>query len=223
MKRANGYEVAFGNGANEYVVWNTDANGDYTSAATGILSGASYALEELEATFGEDLNGDGTVGPTMAAIAANSTTTLTAVANQFELNPAGGGTGPFLALNGSPVTAGQFQAGWTPVGAIRTGAGYEVAFSAPISGRSGEKQFVVWNTDSRGEYTSAATGILSGTSPALEAIEANFGEAFPGEISLGAGGARSDHPHCDQRDNGPDPGWEPVRAESGRRGDRTPA
>ena len=134
MQTANGYEVAFGNGANEYVVWNTDTNGDYTSAATGILSGTSYALEELEVTFGEDLNGDGTVGPTMATIATNSTTILTEVANQFELNPAGGGTGPFLELNGSPVTAGQFPAGWTPVGAIQTGDGYEVAFGATLGG-----------------------------------------------------------------------------------------
>ena len=186
MKTANGYEVAFGNGANEYVVWNTDTNGDYTSAATGILSGTSYALEELEVTFGEDLNGDGTVGPTTAAIATNSTTILTEVANQFELNPAGGGAGPFLKLNGSPVTAGQFPAGWTPVGAIQTGAGYEVAWSIP-----GANEFVVWNTDANGNFTGAATGVLSGASPALKAIEANFGETFPGENLAGAGAPAS--------------------------------
>ena len=187
MRTANGYEVAFGNGANEYVVWNTDANGDYTSAATGILSGTSYALAEFEVTFGENLNGDGTVEPTTATIATNSTTILTEVANQFELNPAGGGTGPFLELNGSPVTAGQFPAGWTPVGAIQTGDGYEVAFSAPVPGQSGQKQYVVWNTDGNGDYTRAATGILPGTSPTLEAVEANFDETSPGETFPGAG------------------------------------
>jgi serralysin len=193
MRTANGYEVAFSapvpgqSGEKQYVAWNTDSNGDYTSAPTGILSGASYALEELEATFGEDLNGDGTVGPTMTTIADNSATTLAEVANQFELNPVSGGTGPFLELNGSPVTAGQFVAGWTPVGATQTGNGYEVAFSAPVPGQSGQKQYVVWNTDSNGDYTSAATGILSGASPTLAAVEANFDETSPGETFPGAG------------------------------------
>ena len=46
-------------GANQYMVWNTDANGNYTSSATGVVSGQSSALEDLEPAFGEDLNGDG--------------------------------------------------------------------------------------------------------------------------------------------------------------------
>ena len=85
------------------------------------------------------------------------------------------GTGPLIELNGSAVTAGQFPAGWTPVGAVKTSSGYEVAWSIP-----GANEFVVWNTDSNGDYTSNATGILSGTSPELEAVEAAFDELFPG-------------------------------------------
>ena len=77
------------------------------------------------------------------------------------------------------VTAGQFPAHWTPVGAKRHRPGTKSP-CAPVPGQSGQNQYVVWNTDSNGDYTSAATGILSGTSPALEAIEANFGETFPG-------------------------------------------
>jgi hypothetical protein len=46
-------------GANEHAVWNTDANGNYTSSATGVVSGQSFVLEDLETAFGEDLNGDG--------------------------------------------------------------------------------------------------------------------------------------------------------------------
>ena len=65
-KTATGYEVAWSLGANEYSVWNTNNNGAYTDAATGALSGASYALQKLETSFGEDLNGDGTIGPTLA-------------------------------------------------------------------------------------------------------------------------------------------------------------
>src|SRR6185437_4192574 len=45
--------------------WNTDSNGAYTGAATGVLSGASNALQQLESSFGEDLNGDGTIGPAL--------------------------------------------------------------------------------------------------------------------------------------------------------------
>ena len=166
---ATGYEVAFKNAANQFVVWNVGANGDYTSAATGFLSGTSYALEQLELTFGEDLNGDTHVGPATTPIGTNGA--LTQVANQFQLTPLGGGTGPLLALNGSPVTVGEFPAGWTPVGAVQTPTGYEVAFSVP-----GQNAYTVWNTDSNGNFTSAATGVLSGTSVTLEGVEANFGD-----------------------------------------------
>ena len=95
--------------------------------------------------------------------------------NQFELNPAGGGTGPFLEINGSPVMAGQFPLGWAPVGAVQTASGYEVAWSVP-----GQNEYEVWDTDSNGAYTSAATGILTGASQELEGVEANFGETFAG-------------------------------------------
>ena len=88
-----------------------------------------------------------------AMIATNGTTTLAEVGNVFELNPAGGGTGPLLKLNGSVVTAGEFPAGWTPVGAVQTAGGYEVAWSVP-----GKNEYAVWNTDSNGNFTSSETG-----------------------------------------------------------------
>ncbi|MGO9954840.1 MAG: beta strand repeat-containing protein, partial [Solirubrobacteraceae bacterium] len=175
IETGDGYEVAWSvPGANEYVVWNTDSDGDYTSAATGILSGASAELEAVEADFGETFPGAGPPA-TKTRIAANGVTTLAQVGDLFELNPASGETGPLIELNGSVVAAGQFPAGWTPVGAEETASGYEVAWSVPDA-----NEFVVWNTDSNGDYTSAATGILSGTSPELEAVEAAFGETFPG-------------------------------------------
>jgi serralysin len=180
VQTGDGYEVAWVvPGANEYEVWDTESNGDYTSAATGILSGANPELEAVETYFGEDFPGvtSSGAGPpaSTTTIATNGTTTLTQVGNLFELNPAGGGAGPLLQLNGDLVTAGQFAAGWTPVGAVETGDGYEVAFSVP-----GANEYAVWDTDSNGDYTSAATGILSGANPELEAVEAYFGEDFPG-------------------------------------------
>ena len=183
VQTGDGYEVAWSvPGANEYEIWNTASNGDYTSAATGILTPANSAstLEGLEASFGENFAG---LTPASAAtIATNGATTLAQIGNLFELNPAGGGTGPLLQLNGGAVTAGQFAAGWTPVGAVETGDRYEVAWSVP-----GASEYSIWNTDSNGNYTSAATGILSGTNPELAAMEAYFGEDFPGVTSSGAG------------------------------------
>ncbi|WKA30777.1 M10 family metallopeptidase C-terminal domain-containing protein [Bradyrhizobium roseum] len=63
---SGGYQVALHLlGSNQYTVWNTDADGNVVSNATGgIVSGSSNALKSLEPTFQQDLNGDG-------AIAAN--------------------------------------------------------------------------------------------------------------------------------------------------------
>jgi hypothetical protein len=60
---ANGYEVAWKlAGADQYTVWNTDANGTNVSSPIGIVSGSSTALETLEPGFKQDLNGDGLIG-----------------------------------------------------------------------------------------------------------------------------------------------------------------
>ena len=159
------------------MVWNTDSNGDYTGAATGILSGTSATLEAMEGIFG-----DGTfpgAGPSASTTQIGTNGELDQVGNLFELNPAG--RGPLLALNGSLVTSTQFPAHWTPVGAMQTAKGYEVAFSAPVA----QKQYVVWNTDGNGDHTSAATGVLSGTSYALEELEVTFGEDLNGDGTVG--------------------------------------
>src|SRR5208283_1070590 len=113
-KTATGYEVAWSLGSNEYIVWNTDANGDFTSAATGVVSGASYALEELELSFGENFPGAPPPTPPIT-IATNGVTTLAQVANQYELEAVSSGTGPFVTYGGNAVTAGQFGATVTPV------------------------------------------------------------------------------------------------------------
>src|SRR5262249_12923008 len=73
-KTASGYEVAWHNtSTGQYTVWNTDSNGNYLSNAIGAVSGSSAALESLEPSFQQDLNGDGQIGvPSMtnAATAA---------------------------------------------------------------------------------------------------------------------------------------------------------
>ena len=49
-------------GADQYTVWNTDSNGNVISNAVGgIVSGSSSALQGIEASFHQDLNGDGII------------------------------------------------------------------------------------------------------------------------------------------------------------------
>ena len=60
---ASGYEVAWKMaGTDLYTVWNTDSNGNYVSDTIGAVSGTSAALESLETSFHQDLNGDGVIG-----------------------------------------------------------------------------------------------------------------------------------------------------------------
>ena len=180
----DGYEVAFKSTAGTYVVWNTDSNGNYTGNATGILSSTNSTqaqeLEGLEANFVENF-ATGLTATMPTPIKANSTTALESIGNLFELNPTSGGTGPLLELDGAAITADQFAAGWTPVGAEQTATGYEVAW-----GILAADQYVVWNTDSNGNYMSNATGIVSGQDFTLEDLNPSFGENLNGAPSLSA-------------------------------------
>jgi 20S proteasome alpha/beta subunit len=57
-----GYEVAWKMaGADQYTVWTTDGSGNYISTG-GTVSAANRALEALEPSFQQDLNGDGVIG-----------------------------------------------------------------------------------------------------------------------------------------------------------------
>jgi serralysin len=49
-------------GVDEYIVWNVDNNGNFVSNLTGVVSGSSSELKSLEASFYQDLNGDGYIG-----------------------------------------------------------------------------------------------------------------------------------------------------------------
>ena len=75
---ASGYEVAWKvAGADQYTVWSTDSNGNFISHIIGTVSGTSTALESLETSFHQDLNGDGVIGvpsSTMSGQVLNSAT-----------------------------------------------------------------------------------------------------------------------------------------------------
>ncbi len=149
---ADGYEVALQNsGGNLFSIWNTDSSGNFVSFA--VYSGTSTALESLETSFHQDLNGDGTIGlPPLQAtvIEALGSTSLAQVGQNFFLNNIGSGSGPELKYNGAPVVAGQF-APYTPIAVEQTAGGYEVALQ-----NSGGNLFSIWNTDSSGNFVSFA-------------------------------------------------------------------
>jgi 20S proteasome alpha/beta subunit len=182
-----GYEVALKvQGVDQYTVWNTDSSGNYTSNVIGAVSGSSSALEALETTFHQDLNGDGTIGIPNAVIEALGATALVQIAGNYFLNPVAGGTGPELKFGGTAIVAGQFN-GWAPIGVEAAGSGYEVALKV-----QGVDQYTVWNTDSNGNYTSNVIGAVSGSSSALEALETSFHQDLNGDGTIGiAAGAHS--------------------------------
>src|SRR5882757_4091997 len=178
VQTASGYDVAWKNASlGIYTYWTTDSSGNHlTDSAT--MSGNSYALESLETVFNQDLNGDGVIGPTKTVIQTDGPTSLVVVANQFyELDNSSGG-GPTLQLNGAPVVVGQFGA-WTPIGAVQTVGGYDVAWKNASLGL-----YTYWTTDSSGNHLTDSAG-MSGTSYALESLETIFNQDLNGDGVIG--------------------------------------
>jgi hypothetical protein len=164
---ASGYQVAWKfDSADQYLVWNTDSNGNYTGDATLIVHAADLAIQQAELTFQQDLNGDTHTGPVTTTIETAGSTDLVQIANQFFLEE--GGTGPSLKQGGAAVTAGQF-ADWTPIGTEKTASGYQVAWQF-----GDDDQYLVWNTDNNGNFTGNATAVVQGSDPTLEALETVF-------------------------------------------------
>ncbi len=115
---ATGYEVAWRiPGTDTYTVWTTDSNGKYLSDI-GHVSGTSAALELLENSFHQDLNGDGVIGSSTGAstgpvniitgTAGNNTITSTA-ANEVISGNGGNDTFVFGTSFGNDVIT-DFQA-----------------------------------------------------------------------------------------------------------------
>ena len=174
---ASGFQVALKlAGANLYTVWNADTNGNITNDTLGSVAGNNPTLEGLEASFGQDLNGDGYIGiPPITTIEAAGSTSLVRYGNEFYIN----GTGPELQYGGAPFTAGEFGA-FTPFGAEATASGYEVAFKIAASGL-----FTVWNTDANGNLISDSIGSVYGDNSALESLETSFHQDLNGDGTMG--------------------------------------
>ena len=176
-----GYDVALKNaGTGQYSVWSTDSNGNYLSNLITQVAGNSIALESLETTFQQDLNGDGTIGLVGTAIEAHGSTSLLQVGHDYDLENISSGTGPELKYGGAAVTVGEF-AGWTLIGAEQvTGGGYDVALKNASTG-----QYSVWSTDSNGNYLSNLITQVAGNSIALESLENTFQQDLNGDGVIG--------------------------------------
>ena len=160
---ASGYEVAWKvTGADQYAVWETDSNGSFTSIIIDTVSGSDPTLQSIEMSFQQDLNGDGSIGPSSASsptvIEGSGSTSLTEVDSHFYLYNSGG-AGPSLKYQGADFVAGQFGQ-WAPIGAEQTASGYEVAWKV-----TGADQYAVWATDSNGNYTSNIIDTVVGIEP----------------------------------------------------------
>ena len=177
------------------------------------MSGTSYALESLETSFGEDLNGDGTIGPATTLIASNGVTKLVQVANQYALENSSGSILAWLSYQGNAVTAGELGATDTPAGARQTGNGYEVVWSL------GANEFAVWNTDANGNYTSNATGAVAGYQPDAGGDGSQLRRGLLGRRA----DRLDDDDDRDQWHDDPGASRQLVRAEPRERGDGTAA
>jgi len=127
---------------------------------------------------------------TQKVIQKDGSTSLTEVGNRYYDLDGSNGSGPTLKYKGRSVTAGEFGA-WTPIGAIQTASGYDVAWK-----NTGTGQYTVWGTDSNGNYKGFLTGgAVSGTSSALESLEPIFHQDLnrDGVIGLDAAPGKTLH------------------------------
>ena len=113
-----------------------------------------------------------------SATPSNGSANVAEVGNNFYINSVSGGSGPELNYAGAAVVAGQFGA-ITPIAAMQTATGYEVAWKV-----TGADQYEVWTTDNSGNHVSD-TGIISGTSNVLEALEISFHQDLNGDGVIG--------------------------------------
>ena len=170
----NGYIIAWKQGADQYTLWTTDSNGNMLTNPTGVISGESAALQSLETSFHQDLNGDGTTGPVTTTIESNGATKLVQLADTYALYGTDGSTGPQLHYGGAVVNTGTFG-GWAPIAAEASGNGYIVAW------KLGADQYAIWTTDSNANMLTNPTGVISGSNAALQWYEAQFHQDLNGD------------------------------------------
>ncbi len=173
-RMASGYELVWKSDVDQYRIWTVDIAGNWLSES-GVLSGTDPALRSVEPGFHQDLNGDGSIEP-VTMIEAFGSTALAKAADVYLLPATDGSLGPQLTYGGALVAPGQFGA-WTPIAAERTSSGYELVW------KMGVDRYLLWDTDSDGHWLSTGKA-MSGTSAALQRIEAGFQQDLNGDGSI---------------------------------------
>ena len=206
-----------------FSVWSVDANGNYLSNLATAVAGTSATLESFETIFGQDLNGDGHIGPPPppppTVIQTDGTTALTEAGTNYFLNPTGGGTGPELKFGGSAIIAGQFGSSVTPIGAVLVSGGdYDIAWHDTSSGL-----FSVWSVDANGNYLSNLATAVAGTSATLESFETIFGQDLNGDGTHRPASTSTSDSDPDRWHDGIDGGRDQLLPQPHWRGHRTRA
>ncbi len=174
---SGGYQVVWQNGtADQYAIWTTDIVGNFWSSSS-LLNSSSYALQSLETTFGQDLNGDATIGTVSTVIETAGATKLARVADFYFMYQGSGTTGAVLKQNGSPAMA--VGSTWTALGAERWSGGYQAVWR-----NTSTNQFALWTTDLGGNFL-ASSGVMSSGSYALESLESSFVQDFNSDGTIG--------------------------------------
>jgi len=186
---SGGYEIAWKlAGQDAYIAWNLDTNGNFASGnPLGQVTASSTALESLETSFHQDLNGDGTIGiPSNATIEAFGSLSLVLTGDHYLLDPVSGGTGPTLKYGGTAIVAGAST--WSPIGAdVYTPQAYEVAWKL-----AGQDSYMVWIVDHNGNFIAAnPIGQVPGSNVGLESLEPSFHQDLNGDGTIGVPGSGS--------------------------------
>jgi len=149
--------------ADRYTIWSTDSSGNYLSNGA-VLAGSDSALTTLEASFQQDLNGNGVV-PGSTVTEALGSTQLTQIGSGYYLSS--GGASIIIKYAGSPITQGQFGY-WTLIGAEQTSSGYSVVMKYGTADR-----YTVWSIDSNGNYLSNSA-VVAGSDTRVTSLESSF-------------------------------------------------
>ncbi len=163
---ATGFTVLWQDPTGGYAVWDTDVTGTYQS---------SYDLQEaglnnIEARFAADLNGDGGVG----AIEDNGAYQLLINENGSYKISNGAGTDAVLKVDGAEISPATFE-GWSALQAEATATGFTVLWEDPAGG------YAVWQTDAAGTYQTSYNLLAS----ELVEIEALFDADLDGGGGIG--------------------------------------
>jgi hypothetical protein len=177
VQTASGFDVAWKDGAGHYTVWSADSNGNWISDLISQVPGSSSALESIETTFHQDLNGDGVIGVPTIVTQPNAATSVAQIGSNYFLYT--NGSGPELKFVGSAYVTGEFGS-WSPFAAVQTASGFDVAWKNASSGT-----YTVWSADSNGNWISDLISNVSGNSSALESIETTFHQDLNGDGVIG--------------------------------------